>query len=66
MTRLQEIEAQILALTPDEWCRLRAWFDERDEEIWDLQIAEDVQAGRLDTIAAQALRDDRSGLSRDL
>ncbi len=57
MSRVEELEGQIKALSPREFQELRAWLAEHDAEIWDRQLQADVQAGRLDAIADRALKD---------
>ena len=57
MGKVERIEQEIQALSPDELAQLRAWFLEYDWVAWDRQIERDVQAGRLDELADKALRD---------
>ena len=57
MGKVERIEQEIQALSPDELAQLRAWFLEYDWAAWDRQIERDVQAGRLDELADKALRD---------
>jgi hypothetical protein len=57
MSRVEELESQIMGLLPEEFRELRAWVAEHDAEVWDRQFDKDVRAGRLDAIADQALRD---------
>lgn len=66
MTKLDEIEKAIEQLSPDELARLRAWFDEFDERLFDAKIERDAKAGKLDELAAQALADHKAGRSREL
>ena len=63
MDKLKNIEQQIQALSPEELAQLRAWFLEFDWTAWDRQLERDVQAGKLDTLAEQALRDHAAGKS---
>ena len=63
MTRLNRLEEQIRGLSAEELRELRAWFAEFDGENWDRQFEADVNAGRLDRLAEQALRDHDSGRS---
>ena len=44
-------------LPPSELHKFRAWFDKFDANAWDRQIEEDVQGGKLDRLADQALDD---------
>lgn len=55
MTSVAEIQQAILNLTAAEYAELMEWLDELEEDPWDRQIEEDVKAGRLDALAAEAL-----------
>ena len=66
MGTVLEIESAISKLSREELSKLRDWFTEFDAEAWDKQFEEDVKAGRLDTLAAEALRDLREGRCTDL
>ena len=57
MSRVEELEVKIKALSSQEFQELRAWLTEFDAEVWDGQFRADVVAGRLDAIADQALKD---------
>lgn len=66
MSRVEELEGRIKALSPDEFQELRAWLAEYDAEHWDRQFYADALAGRLDAVADQALKDFSEGRSTDL
>ena len=66
MTRVQEIESAIQRLSREELNAFREWFEEFDAEAWDDQLDEDVKAGRLDSLADEALADLTEGRSTDL
>lgn len=55
MSKVENLEQEILKLSPQELAELRTWFLEYDAELWDRQIEEDVRAGRLDRLAKKAL-----------
>ena len=61
MSTVQEIEAAIEKLPRDDFLQLSEWVISRFEDEWDRQIAEDVQAGRLDHLAQEALAEYRAG-----
>jgi hypothetical protein len=61
LTRIQKIEQQIQALSPEELTAFRAWFAHFDAEVWDRQLEEDVRAGKLDALAERALRAHAAG-----
>ena len=66
MTKLESLEEQIKALSPEELAELRAWFVERDAEHWDRQIERDAASGKLDEPFEKSLPDHRSGKSREI
>jgi hypothetical protein len=65
MSTVEEIEAAIQQLSPDEMTAFRAWYAEFDAAAWDRQIAEDDAAGRLDWLMKEALDDLNSGRCTD-
>jgi hypothetical protein len=66
MTTVKEIAAAIRRLPKRDLASFRKWFAEFDAKLWDLQIQEDVAAGRLDKLAREALRDHKAGRTTDL
>ena len=66
MTTVQEIERAIEKLPGDEFSTIRDWIVEKDWEKWDAQIERDSEAGKLDFLAEEALRDAESGNTRPL
>ena len=66
MTRVEKLEQEIAALAPDELAELRAWFAEFDWANWDRQLEEDVKAGKLDHLIAEARRDHAKGRTTPL
>lgn len=61
MSTVQEIEAAIAKLSDHELASLRSWFREFDAKAWDRQFEEDVNAGKLDELASEALQEFRAG-----
>jgi len=55
MTQLERIQAEIEALSHQDYVRLRKWFAEKDWEEWDKQIETDANAGRLDFLVEEAM-----------
>lgn len=66
MTRLEELEKAVTALTSEEYRAFRQWFLERDWVQWDQQIEEDSRAGKLDFLIREALEAKQQGKLRDL
>ena len=55
MTSIAEIQEAILSLPSEEYVQLRQWFTELDWEMWDREIEADLEAGRLDSLIAEAV-----------
>ena len=51
MSRLEQIEAAILTLRPDEFQRLRQWFFDLNYQRWDEQLEQDIADGKLEALA---------------
>ena len=56
-----EIESAIEKLPPNEVSELSEWFAEFEAQIWDEQIAEDLQNGKLKSLIEEAERDFAKG-----
>jgi hypothetical protein len=65
MSTVEEIEAAIQQLSPDQMAAFRAWYAEFDATTWDRQIAQDEAAGRLDWLIQEALDDLDAGRCTD-
>lgn len=61
MSGTLEIEQAVKSLSPSELTSFRDWFLGFDAEAWDVQFAKDVEAGRLDALADEAIQDLRGG-----
>lgn len=66
MSKIEELEQQVQALSPEELARFREWFLEFDWAAWDRQLERDVRAGKLDALAEKALRDYAEGKTKPL
>lgn len=66
MTRVESLEKEVEKLTRDELAAFRDWFVEHDWQAWDRQLEEDVAAGKLDKLAAEALAEFERGETREL
>lgn len=65
MSRVEEIEAAIERLTPDEFRRVAQWLFDREQLQWDEQMDEDSVAGRIDFLFDEASREAEEGLLRE-
>ena len=61
-----ELKKAILGLSEAEYSELRRWFLDHDGGLWDRQFEEDVLAGKLDFLKADALEAKAKGELRDL
>jgi hypothetical protein len=61
---VQEIEAAITKLTPQDVAELAAWFEEYQAQGWDEQIARDVRAGRFEPLIQRAREQLKAGECR--
>ena len=53
-------------MAPNELATFRHWFAEFDAVQWDRQLDQDVAAGRLDSLADEAILDQREGRTKSL
>jgi hypothetical protein len=65
MSRVEEIEAAIESLSPEEFRRVAQWLNDREQAQWDAQMDEDSAAGRLDFLFDEASREAKEGMLRD-
>ena len=61
MTKIEALEREIEKLNREELATFREWFLEYDWKTWDRDLEEDIAAGKLDKLAAEALDDHRRG-----
>lgn len=66
MTRLEELQREVQALSARVLTRFREWFAEFDAAAWDRALETDAKAGKLDHIADGALAEYKAGRSRTL
>ena len=65
MSTVQEIKQAIEKLPTKDFLELSEWVTNRcHEDEWDRQIGEDIRAGRLDTLAQEAIEDLKAGRTR--
>lgn len=63
---LLQAEEAVRQLDREELSQFREWFAEFDADAWDRQMEEDAQAGRLDKLAEEALREYHEGRTTEL
>ena len=65
MSRVEEIEAAIDVLPPEDYQRFAEWFRERENTRWDCRMDADSAAGKLDYLFNQADAALESGTLRE-
>jgi hypothetical protein len=66
VSKVEQIQSAVTGLTKKELAKFRKWFAEFEAEIWDRQFEQDVRAGKLDKLAAQAERQFKAGRCTEL
>ncbi|NEO46707.1 MAG: hypothetical protein F6K55_22345 [Moorea sp. SIO4A3] len=64
--KVEQIQAQIDALSEEDFVRLREWFAERDWLLWDKQLEADISDGKLDFLLEEAMTAKSEGKLQDL
>ncbi|PYS45808.1 MAG: hypothetical protein DMF68_21085 [Acidobacteria bacterium] len=60
------MESAIAKLPPSEIAKLAEWFYEFQAQVWDRQIEQDIQSGRLDSLVKEAEQEFGSGQCKPL
>jgi hypothetical protein len=63
---IQEIEQAITKLPKGELTELIAWLADYHHQVWEKQIEDDLESGRLDSLIAKAESEYQAGLARPL
>lgn len=66
MNRVQKIESEVQSLSVSEFKQLRDWIDDYEHKMWDKQLEQDIQAGKLDTLADEALSQFDAGKYKEI
>ena len=66
MRTVTEIKQDILALPEAEYADLCRWLLDQDWERWEREFDDDVRAGKMDALAAEALEAKARGELKDL
>ena len=62
MSTLEQIEAAILTLPSDEFQRLKQWLSDVDYQRWDEQLEKDIEDGKLDALAEEAIAEFKTAM----
>jgi hypothetical protein len=63
---IKEIEKAIVQLPAKDLDQLAGWFEDYRAQMWDKQIEEDLEAGRLDALLTEVDEECEAGLSQPL
>jgi hypothetical protein len=66
VSKLERIENEIQGLSPQELAEFRNWFLAYDWAVWDRQLERDIEAGKLDALADEALREHAAGKTKPI
>ena len=55
MAQVEQIQAEIEALSKEDFVRLREWLAEKDWLLWDKQLETDIATGKLDFLFEEAM-----------
>ncbi len=63
---VKEIEAAIAQLSPPDLAELAAWFADYHNQVWDRQLEQDLDSGRLDNLLNEVEAEYKSGQAKPL
>jgi hypothetical protein len=66
MAKVEELANEVQQLSRDELAAFRDWFRKYDSDEWDREIEEDILAGRLDSLANEAIAEHKAGRTKEL
>ncbi|HSF16022.1 MAG TPA: hypothetical protein VLK65_10770 [Vicinamibacteria bacterium] len=66
MRKVERLEKEIKGLSPEELAEFREWFLAFDWAAWDRQLEHAIQAGKLDDLSEEALREYAAGKTKPI
>lgn len=66
MTTLEAVENEVERFSLKELAEFRLWFEKFDSDAWDRQIETNAAAGKLDSLAKEAIAEYESGKAREI
>ncbi len=63
---IEQIENAILNLSKTDFTKLRNWLLDLDYQQWDQQLEQDINEGKLDALAQEALAEFEAGYYQEL
>ena len=66
MTEIEKLEREVQKLSREGLAAFRDWFRRYDSDEWDRQIEQDVLAGKLDSVAEEAIAEQNAARTKEL
>ena len=66
MRTANQIQTDIESLSKKEYLKLVSWFSERDWKVWDNEVTEDSQSGKLDFLLEEAMSEKSNGTLKEI
>lgn len=66
MTQVEELQVRIRNLPAEDFSKLREWFFQLEDEIWDQKISEDFKAGKFNKLIEKARAEFSQDKAREL
>ena len=66
MSQVEELQVRIRDLSKKDFSKLREWFFQLEDELWDQQISADFKAGKFNRLIEKARAEFAQGETREL
>ncbi len=66
MTQVEEIQLRIRNLPTEDFSKIRDWFLQLEDELWDEKISADFKAGKFNKLIEKAKTEFSQGKAREL
>ncbi len=66
MSPVEELQMQIRNLPTDDFSKLREWFLQLEDEVWDQQISADFKDGKFNKLIEKSRLEFTQGKAREL
>lgn len=66
MSQVEELQVRIRDLPEKDFSKLREWFFQLEDELWDQQISADFRAGKFNRLIEKARAEFAQGKARQL
>ena len=66
MSQVEELQTRIRKLSTEDFSKLRGWFIQFEDELWDKQISTDFKTGKFNKLIEKARSEFAEGKVREL